>query len=141
MILYTLGHSNRDFDTFADLLRQHGIEAVADVRSSPGSKRFPHFNRSSLQERLPEIGVLYVWFRDLGGFKRVKGEDGAELSGLEGYRAYMGQPAFRSAVEELLELAGQLRTAIMCSEKDPAKCHRLLLSEYLEGLGHGVVHV
>jgi uncharacterized protein (DUF488 family) len=141
MLLYTIGHSNRDFDAFADILGHHGIEAIADVRSSPGSKRFPQFNRSHLEQRLPEMGVRYAWFRDLGGFKRVKGQDGSELRGLEGYRAYMGQPAFRAAAMELLELAGQRRTAIMCAEKDPAKCHRHLLAEYLEELGHEVVHV
>ena len=139
--LYTVGHSNRDFDAFAEILREYGIEAIADVRSSPGSKRFPRFNRSHLEERLTELEIRYIWFRDLGGFKRAKAEDGSELSGLEGYRAYMGQPAFRSAVEKLLELAGQLRTAIMCAERDPARCHRLLLSEYLEELGHRVVHL
>jgi len=139
--LYTVGHSNRDFDAFAEILREYGIEAIADVRSSPGSKRFPRFNRSHLEERLTELEIRYIWFRDLGGFKRAKAEDGSELSGLEGYRAYMGQEKFRAAVAELLELAGSKRTAIMCAEKDPAKCHRLLLSEYLEGLGHGVVHL
>ena len=87
------------------------------------------------------MGIRYVWFQDLGGFKRARGEDGSELTGLEGYRAYMGQEKFKTAVEELLKQAEMLRTAIMCSEKDPAKCHRLLLSEYLQELGHKVVHV
>ena len=139
--LYTVGHSNRDFDAFAEILRDNGIEAIADVRSSPGSKRFPQFNRSNLKTRLQEMGIRYTWFRDLGGFKRVKGEDGSELSGLEGYRAYMGQEKFRTAAQELVQLAKSLRTAIMCAEKDPGKCHRLLLSEHLEGLGHRVVHI
>lgn len=141
MLLYTVGHSNRHFDTFAGMLRQHEIQAIADVRSSPGSKRFPWFNRSHLQARLPEMGVRYAWFRDLGGFKRVREKEGSELTGLEGYRAYMGQEKFRAAVQELLDLAGSLRTAIMCAEKDPAKCHRQLLAEYLESLGHRVVHI
>lgn len=141
MLIYTLGHSNRDFDAFAEILRQHGIEAIADVRSSPGSKRFPWFNRSNLELRLQEMGIRYIWCRDLGGFKRARDKDGAELTGLEGYRAYMGQEKFKTAVEELLKQAETLRTAIMCAEKDPAKCHRSLLSEYLEELGHKVVHV
>ena len=139
--LYTVGHSNRDFDAFAEILLEYGIEAIADVRSSPGSKRFPQFNRSNLETRLPEMGVRYTWFRDLGGFKRVKGEDGSELTGLEGYRAYMGQEKFRTAVGELVQLAKNCRTAIMCAEKDPAKCHRSLLSGYLGELGHRVVHI
>ena len=141
MLIHTVGHSNRELEAFLDLLQEHGIEAIADVRSSPGSKRFPHFNRSNLQARLQERGIRYVWFRDLGGFKRARAEDGSELSGLEGYRAYMGQEKFRTAVAKLLDLTGNYRTAIMCAEKDPAKCHRFLLSEYLEELGHGVVHL
>jgi len=141
VLLYTVGHSNRSFEDFVNILLQNGIEAIADVRSSPGSKRFPWFNRSHFRARLPEMGVRYIWFRDLGGFKRSKGEDGSSPGGLEGYRAYMGQEKFRAAVQELLKLAGSLRTAIMCAEKDPAKCHRSLLSEYIRELGHEVVHV
>jgi uncharacterized protein (DUF488 family) len=141
LTLYTVGHSNRDFEAFAEILRENGIEAIADVRSSPGSKRFPQFNRSNLEKQLPEMGVHYAWFRDLGGFKRVKAEDGSELSGLEGYRAYMGREKFRTTVQELVQLAKSNRTAIMCAEKDAAKCHRFLLSEYLEEHGHRVVHI
>ncbi len=141
MLLYTAGHSNRDFSAFAHLLRQNGIEAVADVRSSPGSKRFPHFNRGNLQTRLPEMGISYSWFRDLGGMKRGRDEDGSVLDGLQGYRAYMRDPRFQKAVQELLRLASSHRTAIMCAEKDPGKCHRLLLSRYLADRGHRVLHI
>jgi len=66
--LFTIGHSNLEWDAFVSLLRQHDIPLVADVRSRPQSFRFPHFSQPELEQSLREAGIGYLFLgEELGG--------------------------------------------------------------------------
>src|SRR5581483_4820328 len=115
-----VGHSNHPLDRFLALLARHGVEALADIRRFPGSRKHPHFNRDNLAATLQESGIEYDWLEALGG-RRQKRRDESPNLGLENrsfrnYADYMLTDEFREGVERLLEMTGQKRTAIMCAE-------------------------
>ena len=114
--IYTIGHSNHETDDFVALLRQHGIQLVVDVRSSPYSRYVPQANREALARALQEAGTGYLWLGDhLGGMPEgVVGD----------YDAIRASPAFQQAIEELIRLAAGQPLTIMCSEGDHRRCHR-----------------
>jgi uncharacterized protein (DUF488 family) len=143
--LYTIGHSTHPLDGFLGLLARHGVEALADVRRFPGSRKHPHFNRDRLATAVPEAGVGYRWFEAPGG-RRGKASGSAKNLGLrnEGFRHYadyMATPEFQAAVAQLVEPARQKRTAFMGSEGLCWRCHRRLVSDYLLAQGLIVRHV
>ena len=114
--LYTIGHSNHEPDAFQALLREHEIELVIDVRSSPYSRYVPQANRETLDRALEGGGIAYRWMGDrLGG--KPEGSVGD-------YDALRASPGFQQGVGELLVAAMEQRTAIMCSEGDHRQCHR-----------------
>ncbi|MEQ1903035.1 MAG: DUF488 domain-containing protein [Pirellulaceae bacterium] len=125
-VLYTIGHSNHDQDRFIALLRQHGIEVLADVRSAPWSKYTPHFNRAVLEAALPPEGIRYLFLGDsLGG--RPNGNDLYDEAGHVLYNRVALTELFRGGIDRLKKGIQTLRVAIMCSEEDPTVCHRFLL--------------
>ena len=127
--VWTIGYDNRSMETFLDLLKEHKIEVVVDVRSFPTS-RIPHFRREELERWLPAHGIAYVWLgRELGGYRRG------------GYEAYMRTCAFQNGVRRLLQLARERRTCIMCMEANPKYCHRRFIAAHLERLGVRVIHI
>ena len=114
--IYTIGHSNRELDEFLALLRQHEIQLIVDVRSSPYSRYVPHANRESLRRALEAAGITYCFEG-----KRLGGKpEGMETD----YGRMAAVPAFQQAVAELIAVAQRQRTAIMCSEGDHRHCHR-----------------
>ena len=114
--VYTVGHSNHEADAFVDLLGQHGIELVVDVRSTPYSRYVPQANRENLARTLESAGIAYRW---------MGGPLGGKPEGTSGdYDELRASPAFRQGVDSLLDLAADSRTAIMCSEGDHRQCHR-----------------
>jgi uncharacterized protein (DUF488 family) len=117
---------------FLGLLRGARIEAVADVRRYPSSRRMPWFNAGALEELLSAAGIEYHHFEELGGRRP---------GGFAGYADYMASKEFGEGVEGLLRLAGRRRTAVMCAEADWRSCHRRLLSDALAAGGHEVVHI
>jgi uncharacterized protein (DUF488 family) len=134
--IFTIGHSNRTLEDFLALLKGFGIEVVADIRRYPGSRKWPHFNRESLEGTLKTNGINYLWFESLGG--RRHGEKNAESknTGLKSpafrnYADYMATEEFRGAIGKLLETAATSTTAIMCAEALYWRCHRKLVSDYL----------
>ena len=144
--IFTIGHSNRTREDFLALLKEFGIETVADIRRYPGSRKFPHFNRETLQEALKAEGVNYIWFESLGG--RRHGEKNAESknTGLKSpafrnYADYMATGEFRQGIEKLLEAAGESKTAIMCAEALYWRCHRRLVCDYLAAHNVEVRHI
>jgi uncharacterized protein (DUF488 family) len=146
LTVYTIGHSNHTFDIFLSLLQQHSIKMIADIRSFPGSKKFPHFNRDYLRENLPDHGIQYLWIPKLGGRRTspagfVSPNTGLVNPGFRGYADYMGMPQFREGVSELLAAARDSRLAYMCAEALYWQCHRRLLSDYLSLLGIEVFHI
>jgi uncharacterized protein (DUF488 family) len=116
LAIYTIGHSNHEPDAFLTLLRQHGIELLVDVRSSPHSRYVPHANKKVLAHTLAEAGIGYRWLGDrLGGKPEGPAAD---------YDALRVSPAFQQGITTLLQLADQCRTAVMCAEGDHRQCHR-----------------
>ncbi|MGA2069734.1 MAG: DUF488 domain-containing protein [Sedimentisphaerales bacterium] len=144
--LFTIGHSTRPFDEFLSLLRDFKIEVIVDIRRFPGSRRFPHFNRQSLEQSLPASGFEYVWLEDLGGRRSGPNLAGSLNPGLthpafRHYADYMQTGPFSLAVEKLLSIASEKTSAIMCAEKLFWKCHRRLISDHLVAKGVLVEHI
>lgn len=139
--LYTIGHSNHDQEHFCALLLQHGIQVLADVRSQPYSRYTPQFNAEELKAALATHGIRYVYLGDqLGGRPRDPehyDEEGRALY----YRMARSEP-FLQGIERLSGGTQQFRVAIMCSEEDPAVCHRfLLVSRVMADRGAEVQHI
>jgi uncharacterized protein (DUF488 family) len=141
----TIGHSNQPLDRFLVLLAQHRIEALVDIRRFPGSRKQPHFNRDHLAAALPKSGVEYHWLEALGGRRHQQRDEspnlGLENKGFRNYADYMLTDEFREGVEQLLEVARQKRTAILCAEGLFWQCHRRLVSDFLVANGVTVQHI
>jgi uncharacterized protein (DUF488 family) len=130
--LYTVGHSTRTLDELVAVLRAHGVGAVADVRLIPKSRRYPHFNADLLAASLPERGLRYLPFRSLGGRRRPLKDSpnmGWRNESFRGYADYLATDAFKTALAELLAVASEVATAIMCAEAVPWRCHRSLIAD------------
>lgn len=124
--LYTIGHSKHPIEKFIALLKLHGIEVVADVRTHPMSRFNPQFNRKKLEAALQEQEIKYVFLgKGLGG--RPAGEQFYDENGFTLYHVIAQSNAFRTEIGELLELTKSSRVTMMCSEEDPNSCHRKLL--------------
>lgn len=141
MTLYTVGHSRHAPETFSALLRTHGIATLVDVRSRPYSRWAPHFRKQILASFLSGDGIDYVFLgKALGG--RPDGREFYDVRGRVDYGRRCGAPDFLEGISDLEEIAGRGRTAIMCAEEDPARCHRrLLIAPVLERRGHEVLDI
>jgi len=144
LTLWTVGHSTRSAEEFADLLLAHRVDAIADVRRFPGSRRHPHFARDELAPFLESHGIAYTWMPELGG-RRAPAKDspstGWRVAAFRGYADYMATPAFASAMDALITLAASKRVAVMCAEALWWQCHRRLIADWLVAHGHDVVHI
>ena len=141
-LIFTIGHSTRSLDELVRLLRHEAVTRLADIRRYPGSKRYPHFSREALTASLPEAGIEYVHFEDLGGRRKPLGASLNTALRNEQFRAYadyMATAEFHRAVDALL--SSEKRTAYMCAEAVPWRCHRNLLSDELVRRGIDVVHI
>ncbi|HEU5304844.1 MAG TPA: DUF488 domain-containing protein, partial [Gemmatimonadales bacterium] len=142
--IWTVGHSTLPLGQFLELLADHEIEAIADVRRYPGSRRWPHFSRESLAESLAARGIAYEWFPDLGG-RREPLPDSPNTAwrspAFRGYADYMETEPFAQALDRLAGLAGALRTAVMCAEAVWWRCHRGLIADALRWSGYEVGHI
>ena len=139
--IYTIGHSTHEFDQFVALLQQHGIAAVADVRSAPYSGWQPQFNREDLQSALKAEGIAYVFLgRELGARPEdptCYGDDGKVK-----LRRLARTPLFQSGLQRVRDGAKRMKVALMCAEKEPLDCHRAgLIARELDSNGSGVVHI
>jgi len=123
--LYTIGHSNHSIERFLDLLKMHEIKAVCDVRSSPYSSHNPQYNRENLLQSLKSIGIAYVF---LGLELGPRSEDlSCYLNGKVQYDRLARTETFKRGIERLLVGMKTHRIALMCAEKDPTTCHRMIL--------------
>jgi len=139
MRIYTIGHSTRTLDELISLLREHRIERLADIRRYPGSRRYPHFSRESLAQSLP---IAYVHVPELGGRRKPLPDSpntGWRNEQFRAYADYMATPEFAAALDMLLD--SDVRTAIMCAEAVPWRCHRSLISDALTVRGVEVRHI
>jgi uncharacterized protein (DUF488 family) len=144
LTIWTVGHSTRGGEEFGQMLAAHGIQVLVDVRSFPGSRRYPQFNRATLSESLNEIGISYKHEPRLGGRRAARPDSHNSAwrnSSFRGYADHMETDEFREGVEELLELAANARVAVMCAEALWWRCHRSLISDYLKAAGHTVIHI
>jgi uncharacterized protein (DUF488 family) len=143
--IWTIGHSTRTIDDFISLLEENEIKLLADVRSLPGSKRYPQFNREALAESLNARGIRYEHFRELGGRRKTKPDSRNTAwrnASFRGYADHMETEEFRKGIERLLALAGEVGSAaIMCAEAVWWRCHRSLISDYLKSRGIEVLHI
>ena len=123
--LYTIGHSTHSTEYFIELLLRHGITAVCDVRSQPYSKFNPQFNRENIQRELKRFETGYVFLgRELG----PRSDDPAcYMDGKVQYRLLAATDLFQQGLKRLLKGMQSHRIAIMCAEKDPIMCHRMIL--------------
>ena len=144
MQILTIGHSTHPLMELVQLLRAHQVEQVADVRTYPGSRRLPWFNREALARELPPHGLRYVHLPQLGGRRRPSPESPNTAWRVEGFRGYadhMASTEFATGLEALQGLGAEYTTAMMCAEGLWWRCHRRLVSDALAVHGWEVVHI
>lgn len=142
--LWTVGHSTRAWEEFLAVLAAHGIEAIADVRRFPGSRRYPWFASETLAAQLPAVGIAYQWLPQLGGRRRVQPgspNGGWRNAAFQGYADHMASAEFGEGLAQALALAACQRTALMCAESVWWRCHRRLIADLLAHRGYLVCHI
>jgi uncharacterized protein (DUF488 family) len=143
--IWTIGHSTRTIDDFISLLVENEIKLLADVRSLPGSNRYPQFNREALAESLNASGIRYEHFPELGGRRKPKPDSRNTAwrnASFRGYADHMDTEEFHKGIQRLLDLARESGpTSIMCAEAVWWRCHRSLISDYLKACGIEVIHI
>lgn len=142
--IWTVGHSTRSEDEFKEILLAHEIETLVDVRSFPGSRRYPHFNKLELSRSLESIGLVYLHLPALGGRRRVlpnSKNTAWQNSSFRAYADHMESEEFEKGIETLLELAQTKRTTVMCAESLWWRCHRSLIADFLKANGVEVIHI
>lgn len=144
MTIFTIGHSTRPFPEFVEMLRSFEIEMVVDVRSFPGSRKFPQYNKETLENSLPAESIDYLHIRELGG-RRKKSADSVNTSwrhpAFRSYADYMETDDFRKGIRELKRIAAIHRVAYMCSEAVWWRCHRSMISDFLKVQDWTVLHI
>ncbi len=134
LTVLTIGHSTRTIEEFLSILNGHRVERLVDVRSIPKSRRVPQFNSDALAASLREQRIEYVHLKNLGGLRHAKNDSvnlGWRNASFRGYADYMASEEFRDGLQRLLQLASAKRTAIMCAEAVPWRCHRSLIGDAL----------
>lgn len=134
----TIGHSTHTWKVFLDLLRAYRVERVIDVRTIPRSRHNPQFNQKTLRTKLRAARIGYVHLRKLGGLRHVRPDSpnvGWRNSSFRGFADYMQTSEFDAGLERLIKLARQKRSALMCAEAVPWRCHRSLIADALTVLG------
>lgn len=144
--LFTIGHSNHSLEQLLELLSQHGIEALVDIRRFPSSRTFPQFNREQLSAALRRSSIEYRWLEALGGRRPkrknfVSPNTGLRNESFRNYADYMLTDEFVQGMNTLSEIAGAKRTAIMCAESVFWRCHRRLVSDFVLANGGTVQHI
>ena len=142
--ILTIGHSTHPIEAFLEMLRSHEVEQVADVRSIPMSRRHPQFNRERLAATLAAAGIAYIHMPALGGWRKPRPDSintAWKNASFRGYADYMQTPEFDAGLAALTAAAGERRTAMMCAESLPWKCHRSLIADALTAHGTDVEHI
>lgn len=142
--IWTLGHSTRSIEDFIALLRHYRIEAVADVRRFPGSRRLPQFGQEALRASLQEAGIVYQLITELGGRRRPAADSvntAWHNTSFRGYADHTATPEFAAGLARLQQLAATRRTSMMCAEILWWRCHRSLVSDVLMVGGTRVMHI
>jgi uncharacterized protein (DUF488 family) len=141
LTVLTIGHSTHAWKEFLGILRAHGVKRVVDVRSIPRSRHNPQFNREILATRLRAARIGYVHLRKLGGLRHARRDSknmGWRNASFRGFADYMQTAEFDAGLQRLIKLARRARSAIMCAEAVPWRCHRSLIGDALTVRG---IHV
>jgi len=142
--LYTIGHSTHSLTEFLEILHSFNIKILADIRSMPGSRKFPQFNQDNLKIAAEEAGIYYIHLSSLGG--RRKAEKNTKNTrwvnpSFRGYADYMESDEFKDGIENLKHIAIENNTVIMCSEALWWRCHRSMISDSLKAKHWIVLHI
>lgn len=132
--IYTIGHSTRPINEFIDLLKSHGITQLVDIRTIPKSRHNPQYGQEMLQQSMKDAGISYIYLKALGGLRSSSKDsinDAWRNKSFRNYADYMQTDAFTEGLKELIQLAADKTTAIMCAEAVPWRCHRSLVSDAL----------
>lgn len=142
--LWTVGHSTRSWEEFLSLLQAYELQAVADVRRLPGSRRLPQFDQDALAGGLERSGIAYRWFPGLGGRRRTHADSintGWRNPSFRGYADHLESEEFGTGLAELLHFCKHTRTTLMCAEAVWWRCHRRLIADVLCLRGIEVIHI
>ena len=142
--IWTIGHSTRSLEEFVAMLHSFNIKLIADIRSYPGSRKFPQFNKEALEISLPQNNIQYLHIKELGGRRKVN--PGSKNTAwrhvaFRSYADYMETASFKNGIKELQQIALKQRTAYMCSEAVWWRCHRSMVSDYLKLHDWNVIHI
>ena len=147
MNIYTIGHYSHTEEEFIDLLKEAQIEVLVDVRAFPGSRKFPWFGKDQMAKWLPKSGIEYTHIEELGG-RRPPSQlvspalnDGWQNQSFHNYADYTLSDCFQEGIQKLTDIASNKRVAYCCSERHPARCHRLIISNWLAAHEWDVFHI
>ncbi|MCQ4621801.1 DUF488 family protein [Corynebacterium sp. CCUG 70398] len=147
MRIFTVGHSNLEFEDFTEMIRAAGVESIVDVRKLPGSRKYPWFNDDHLAEHLPTHGITYSRSEGLTGRRNVSHSVPFEVNGnwrnrsFHNYADHALGEEFSDALTQLRASATETPTAIMCSEAVWWRCHRRIIADHLLAHGDEVEHI
>ncbi|MER2226918.1 MAG: DUF488 domain-containing protein [Carnobacterium sp.] len=147
MDIYSIGHSTHSSEEFIDLLKTYKIETLVDIRSYPGSKHMPQFNKENIEKWVPDHGIHYLHMPELGGRRKKNREieesliDGWRNASFRNYAAYSLTEDYEKGISDLMAIEGKERVCYMCSESVPWRCHRLIVSNTLALKGVTVHHI
>ncbi len=133
-VIYTIGHSTHPIEEFVEILQGFDIGLLADVRTIPKSRHNPQFNQDELREALSNYNIGYIHLKNLGGLRhttKASINTAWKNASFRGFADYMQTQEFREGIQQLIELASEKRTAIMCAEAVPWRCHRSLIADAL----------
>ena len=142
--IWTIGHSTRPIEEFLGLLAGARIKVIADVRSFPGSRKYPQYGKEALAATLAAHSIGYHWLQALGGRRRASPDSPNTAwrnASFRGYADYMSTTEFECGLTQLLKVANKARTAIMCAEAVWWRCHRSMIADALCVRGIEVVHI
>jgi uncharacterized protein (DUF488 family) len=142
--IWTVGHSNRSLEDFTRILMAHGIERLIDVRRFPVSRKWPHFDAESLAKSLPAAGIDYAGMPELGGRRKPRADSphvAWRVDAFRGYADFMDTEEFARSLQKAVGFACERRTALMCAEALPWRCHRSILADAFLARGWDVLEI
>lgn len=142
--IFTIGHSTRTIEEFIEMLKAFQIKNLVDIRSLPGSRKFPQFNSEELEVSLKEVGIDYFLVKKLGGRRKVHKDSKNtrwRKDAFRSYADYMETPDFEEGIQELIKITETGPTVYMCAEAVWWRCHRSMVSDYLKAKGWTVLHI
>ncbi len=143
-LIYTIGHSTHPIEVFLEMLQTYHIEMLVDIRSLPGSRKFPQYDKENLELVLPANQIEYFYLKELGGRRKVNRDSHNTNWRKDSFRAYadyMETEAFENGILKLEDLARMNRVAFMCAEAVWWRCHRSMVADYLKVQGWVVLHI